>query len=120
MARTVGVEGDEVVVRLTGLTAVAALKRELRIPCAAIVSVSAGIPEQLGWRKAGTSIPWTDYKQGHFSSGGRKAFYSFEHRDRAVTLELDGRFVPGGWELVVVGVDDPAAPVRYFGTASSR
>ncbi len=120
MARSVRVEDDEVVVELSGLTAVAALKRELRIPRAAIVSASAGVPEQLGWRKAGTSVPWTDYKQGRFSPGGRKAFYSFEHRDGAVTLELDGGLVPGGWERVVVGVDDPEALLRYLGTASSR
>ena len=120
MARTVRVEGDEVVVRLTGLTSFAALKRELRIPRAAVVSASPGVPRERGWRKAGSSIPWTDYRQGHFSIGGRKAFYSFEHRDRAVTLELDGKLVPGGWQLVVVGVDDPAGLVDYFGSGSSR
>jgi len=120
MARSVRVGADEVVVRLTGLTAGAALKRELRIPRAAIVSASVGVPAQLGWRTGGTSIPWSDYKQGRFRPGGRKAFYSFERRDGAVTLQLDGALVPGGWELVVVGVDDPEALVRYFGTASSR
>ena len=120
MARSVEVAGDEVVVRLGGLTAAAALKRELRIPCAAIVSASAGAPAKLGLRTGGTSVPWTDYRQGRFRPGGRKAFCSFEHRERAVTLELDGKLVPGGWEVVVVGVDDPERFVRYLGTASSR
>ena len=111
MARSVRVEDDEVLVRLTGLTAGAALKREPRIPRAAVVSVSPGTPAQRGWRKAGTSIPWTDYGQGHFSIGGRKAFYSCEHRDRAVTLELD---------LRVEALLPARRARRYFGSASSR
>jgi hypothetical protein len=45
-------------------------------------------------------------------SAGRKAFYSFEHRDRTVSLELDPALTPGGYELVVLGADDPAALVR--------
>jgi len=115
VGRCVRVDGDELVVRLDGLTAAAALRRELRIPRAAIVSAEPGVPAELGRRRAGASIPWTDYRQGRFSAGGRKAFYSFEHRDRAITLELDGRLVPGAWRLVVVGTDDPAALLRELG-----
>ena len=111
MPRSVRVEGDELVVRLTGWKAAAALKRELRIPRAAIRSVAPGVPSGRGWRTGGTSVPWTDYRQGHFRIEGRKAFYSVEHSERAVTLELDPALAPDGYELVVLGADHPDALV---------
>lgn len=42
MARIVHVNSDGVVVRLTGWTALAALKREVRVPMRAIQSISTG------------------------------------------------------------------------------
>jgi len=103
MARIIDIAGDELRVRLTGLTAVAALKRELRVPLAAIRSASTGAPRKLGMRVAGTDIPFTDIRAGRFRSRGRWSFLSFERGDRAVTLELEGQ----RYDRVVLGVDDP-------------
>ena len=105
MPRSVEVTPDEVVVRLTGWTAAAALKRELRIPRTAIRGVSTDPWREDGWRIAGTAIPFREYRQGRFRRKGRWQFLSFERRDRVVALTLDPR--AAGYDLVVVGVDDP-------------
>ena len=107
MARTVRVDPDAVVIRLTGRTALAALKREVRIPMRAVRSVSTDRYGATGFRVAGTAIPWTDIRAGRFRRGGLWTFLSFDDRDKVVTLELD-RTVPGAaYDLVAVGVDDP-------------
>jgi hypothetical protein len=109
VARIVQVEPDAVVVRLTGWTALAALKRGVRVPMRAIRSVSTGRYDTTGFRIAGTAIPWTDIRAGRFRRGGLWTFLSFDDRDKVVTLELD-RTVPGAaYDLVVVGVDEPDA-----------
>ena len=56
MARIVHVDPDGVVVRLTGWTALAALKREVRVPMRAIRSISTGRYGAMGFRIAGTAI----------------------------------------------------------------
>ena len=89
MGRAVDVTGDAVVVRLSGLDAFAALKRTLRIPRQAIRSVSTARYAGDGLRLGGTSIPFTDIRAGRFRHRGQRAFLSFEHRDRVVTLTLD-------------------------------
>ena len=50
MARIVHVDPDGVVVRLTGWTALAALKREVRVPMRAIRSISTGRYGATGFR----------------------------------------------------------------------
>ena len=109
MARIVEVNPDAVVVRLTGWAALGALKRELRVPLGAITAVSTTRYDATGLRLGGAAIPWTDIRAGRFRRDGRWTFLSFEDRDRVLTLELD-RSVPGAeYDVVAVGVDDPAA-----------
>ncbi len=111
MGRSVDVAAGEVVVRLSGLTAVGAVKRTLRIPLSQIRSVSTERYERTGLRLGGASIPFTDIREGRFRSRGARSFLSFEDRDRVITLGLD-RSAPGvGYDLVVLGVDDPEAVV---------
>ena len=107
MARTISVDRESVLVRLTGWTALAALKREVRIPMRAIRSVSTARYGATGFRIVGTAIPWTDIRAGRFRRAGSWTFLSFEDRDRLVTLELH-RSVPGAaYDAVAVGVDNP-------------
>jgi hypothetical protein len=109
VARIVEVTSDAVVVRLTGWAALGALKRELRVPLRAITSVSTARYGATGLRLGGASIPWTDIRAGRFRRDGLWTFLSFEDRDRVLTLEVD-RSVPGAaYDVVAVGVDDPAA-----------
>jgi len=105
MPRTVEIEPERVVIRLSGWTMLAALKREVVVPRRAIRRVATGPWVEDGWRVAGSAIPWTDYRQGRFRSHGRKVFLSFEDRHRVVVLEVDRDSV--GFDIVVVGVDDP-------------
>jgi hypothetical protein len=109
VARTVRVDPDVVVVRLTGWTALAALKREVRVPIWAIRSLSTGRYGPTGIRVVGTAVPWTGIRGGRFRLNGRWTFLSFDDRDKVLTLELD-RTVPGaGYDRVAVGVDAPDA-----------
>jgi hypothetical protein len=121
VARTVRVDPDAVVVRLTGWTALAALKREVRVPMRAIRSVSTGRYSATGLRIAGTAIPWTDIRGGRFRHAGLWTFLSFDDRDRVLRLGLD-RSVPGAaYDVVAVGVDDPetvAAEIDAWRAAS--
>jgi hypothetical protein len=105
MARTVEITPTEVVVRLSGWTALAAIRRELRIPRSAIQAVSTDRWARDGFRVGGTAFPWSEYRQGRFRRRGRKQFLSFERRDRVVALEVDRGAV--GYDVVAVGVDDP-------------
>jgi len=105
--RSVEITPDEIVVRLSGWTAAAALKRELRIPRTAIRGVSTDPWHGDGWRIAGTAIPFRDYRQGRFRRDGRWLFLSFERRDRVVAVTVDRRAT--GWDVVVIGVEDPEA-----------
>lgn len=109
MSRTIEVTTREVVVRLTGWTAVAALKRELRLPLGAIRSVSIDRYEANGLRLGGTSIPFTDIRAGRFRRSGRSTFLSFDDRDRVLTLVLDRSVEGVDYDVVAVGIDDPAA-----------
>lgn len=108
MARTVEVTDSAVLVRLTGWTAVAALRRALRVPLTAIRAVSTERFGDTGLRLVGTSIPFTDIRHGRFRRQGGWTFLSFEDRDRVLTLELDRSAAGGSYDVVAVGVDDPA------------
>ncbi len=109
-SRTVDLGDDAVVVRLTGRVALAALRRELRIPYAAIRDVSAE-PAELppAWAiRIGTAVPFTDVRHGLFRWQGRWHFYSLNDRRHAITLRLDGFTLAGRpIETVVLGVDEP-------------
>ncbi len=106
MARTVDISPDEIAVRLIGWTAVAALRRDVRIPRSAVRAVSAEPWRDDGIRLGGTSLSWSEYRQGRFRKRGRRQFLSFEQPDRVVAPDVDRAAV--GFDVVVVGVDDPA------------
>jgi hypothetical protein len=109
VGRAVEVTDAEVTVRLSGWAALAALRRQLRIPLGAIVSVSTERYAHDGFRLGGTAIPFTGIRAGRFRRDGLKTFLSFEDRDRVLTLRLD-RGVPGvDYDVVAVGAADPVA-----------
>jgi hypothetical protein len=109
MSRTIEVTDDAVIVRLTGVTAAAALKRDLRIPLAAVRAVSTDRFLDEGWRVAGTSLPFTEIRAGRFRRHGHSTFVSFEDRDRVVSLFLDRAVQWVAYDTVAVGADDPEA-----------
>jgi hypothetical protein len=113
MPRTIEFEDDALVVRLTGLVHYEALTSELRIPYAAIESVSAEPfePPKGTQEIFGTHVPFTDIREGRFQYRGEWYFLSLEDRHKAITLRLNGYHHGGRPEplrVVVLGTRDPA------------
>jgi hypothetical protein len=106
LPRSVELRDGEVVVRLTGLSSLAALKRELRIPLAAVRSVSTDRYAHDGLRLGGAAIPFTDIRAGRFRRDRRRTFLSFEDRARVLTLELDRSAEGVEYDVVAVGTPD--------------
>jgi hypothetical protein len=109
VGRTLDVTKDDVVVRLSGWTALAALRRELRLPLRAITAVSTERYARDGLRLGGTSVPFSEIRAGRFRRDRMRTFLSFHDRDCVVTLALDRSAAGLPYDLVAVGVDDPAA-----------
>jgi hypothetical protein len=106
MARTLEILDDRLVIRLTGITRLAALSGDLEIPYEQIRSVSDE-PFQVPawtWRMGGTAVPFTEILEGHFIHGHDRYFFSFERRDQTITLELEGH----PYRVIVIGVEDPS------------
>jgi hypothetical protein len=114
MPRRVTVTPDAVRIEFTGLSALAALKRELVIPREAIRAVSTEPFEERPWRLAGTHDPIRGYRAGHFRRGGRRYFLSVRRGDPTLRLDLD-REKAGGLDTVVVGLDEPQRVRRELG-----
>ncbi|MCI4323115.1 MAG: hypothetical protein L3K03_03695 [Thermoplasmata archaeon] len=113
MPRSIEFGDHELVLRFTGLLAFETLTATFRIPYDAIRSVTTE-PFQAPFgtlRIFGTSIPFTDIREGRFIHGSEWYFLSFEHRDKTVTLELANFHHgahPDPYRFVVIGSDDPA------------
>jgi hypothetical protein len=119
MARLVTVEGNEVVVRLDGWSAVAALKRKVTTPLAAVRHARAGRFDEDGWRLAGTHIPFTEIRGGRFRRRGRRQFLSFSQREQVLILEAErSRGAP--YDVVAVEVPDAATVAALVEGARSR
>lgn len=107
MPRTIELEDEQLVIRLSGISQFAALVESVAIPYRLVRSVSAAPYEVPPWtvKMAGTGVPFSEIKAGHFLHGKDRYFFSFEHLDRTVTLELEGF----GLKTVVIGVEEPEA-----------
>jgi hypothetical protein len=117
--RRVDIDASDVVVRLTRWDAFWALKRELRIPLAAVVSVWAGRFDDEGWRLAGTAIPFTEIRAGRFRRDGRRQFVSFGRRDPVLVVQADrARGAP--YDVVAVEVPDAESVATAIDDARSR
>ncbi|BAU27775.1 hypothetical protein DFP93_10997 [Aneurinibacillus soli] len=91
MSRKIEWQEDKMVICFTGLTSVAALKRELEIPYSTIKKVSAGTFEVSPFSfRIGTSGIGKNLKEGRFLHNGEWYFLSFENHEHVVILELEG------------------------------
>jgi hypothetical protein len=108
--RTVELGDDAVVVRLCGRVALAALRRELRIPYAANRDVSAEtaeLPPASAFRIR-TALPFTDIRHGLFRWRDRWHCYSLNDPRLAITPRLDGFTLAGRpIDTIVLGVTEP-------------
>jgi hypothetical protein len=104
MGRSITFEANELIIKFSGLTVLAGLKQELRIPYDKIKHVQAG-NFKLHWsalRMMGTSVP-NGYKAGRFLYKGQKYFLSYNNVSQVVVLDLEGY----DYDKVVVEVGTP-------------
>ena len=111
------VEGDEIVVRLSGWDRVWALRREVRAPLALVAEVRvdptiARDPQGAQW--PGTRIPGRVYAGTWLQRDGR-AFWAVRDPTSALVVEFAG----GPWRRWVLTVADRDVAVREI-TAGSR
>ena len=93
MARTIELEPDTLVLRYSGVSALARLTSEERIPYEQIRSVSVGldeVPSALAFRVGTSTAPFADTRKGQFWWAGKRLFLDFEDPARAVVLDLKG------------------------------
>ncbi|HWG51875.1 MAG TPA: hypothetical protein VN677_01110 [Gemmatimonadaceae bacterium] len=113
---TVSVEGDHVRLEVQGWDKVWALKSQLDIPLANILSVRVAPEEARGlWhgiRMPGTQIPGVIIA-GTFYQHDGAVFYDVHDPEQTIALELDHDH----FKRLVIQVDDPAATVALLETA---
>jgi hypothetical protein len=119
VGRRVTLEGEDLVVRLDGWDAAAALKRELRVPLAAVRSVRVGRFDDDGWQIAGTGLPFTEYRAGRFWRRGERQFLSFSRREPVLVVEFD-RSAGAPYDLVAIQISDPGGVASLLEDARRR
>jgi hypothetical protein len=105
---SVEVAGDALRVRLRGLDALLALRRQALVPRSAVVAVHAAPKQevpQTGVRVPGTSIPGL-VRAGSFGTGARRELWDVRRASTYLVLDL----APGQrFHRIVLEVDDPHA-----------
>lgn len=103
---TIELDGDDLVVRFSGLDVVYALRRRVRVPRTAVVSAEAGPPPpRRGLRAPGTHVPGV-LSFGTWRGRFGKDLWGVRRADRVLVVELDGG---ADFERLVLEVDDPDA-----------
>jgi hypothetical protein len=113
MAVTVGIDGDDLVVRLTGWASFASLRRRVSVPVTLVRSVSVRAPAAaragLRWRVFGSFFPGL-VAAGLFRARGRWQFWYVTRAPRVLVVETAGRY-----ERLVLQVPDPDAVAESLG-----
>ncbi|MCZ8517017.1 hypothetical protein O9H85_32615 [Paenibacillus filicis] len=91
MSRQVEFHENELVLHLSGLLSLAALKRQIIIPYRSITKVHVGSFDAPFWmlKMPGTALPGFDIYEGSFRYNGEWYFLSYEHRGPLIIIELD-------------------------------
>lgn len=111
---TVAVDGDELVVRANGAMALWAVRREVRLPVAAVTEVVVANPDECpsGFRSPGAHLPGV-ITAGTFRRAGEQAVWFVARARRVVLIRAPGHRPAA----VVAQVADPDATVRRLGLA---
>ncbi|AND43198.1 MULTISPECIES: hypothetical protein [Cytobacillus] len=104
MSQQVLFEKDEMIIKFTGLTMLAGLKKELRLPYKDIkgVETSGFKLHWLALRIGGTSLP-NGYKAGRFVYKAERYFLHYSNPNNVVQLLLEGH----DFDKVVIEVGKP-------------
>ena len=106
MARKVQFDDENVILKLSGVTAFFALKLNLKIPYNTIKSVYVDSFEAPQWmlRMPGTSISALNIFEGSFKYANDWYFLSYENKTPLLTIELDGH---EKYNYVIFEIDNP-------------
>jgi len=108
MAVRTGLEGEHLLVELTGWDRLLSIKRQLKVPLAAITGIEAKAREEIQrlpgrWlRLPGTYVP----SMVHHGSYGRRPhrdFWALFRQERVLVLRMDG----WDYQRLVLGMEDP-------------
>jgi hypothetical protein len=108
---TVEITGDTLILHVTGVDQVLALKSTVTVPLTHVLAIDqdageAGVPFH-GLKLPGTGIPGV-LTAGSFFSHGQWTFWDVHDPAKAVIIRLHHEH----YERLVVGVDDPVATVE--------
>ena len=93
MARTIELEPDALVLRYSGISALARLASEVPVPYEQIRHASVGldeVPSAWAFRVGVSTAPFGSRRQGQFWWAGKRVFLDLEDPARAVVLDLKG------------------------------
>jgi hypothetical protein len=109
MARSIEFMEDKLVLQLSGLTSLGALKRSVEIPYGAITGIAVeDFKVSLFRFRVGTSI--ADIREGRFLIGDRWCFISYENHKDVVVLELEGH----EFAKVVFQIEHPLETIKLI------
>jgi hypothetical protein len=98
------------IVRVTGVDRILALKSELTVPLEHVLGVARDTEEARSWhhgvRAPGTNVPGV-ITAGTFHEHGERVFWDVHHPERAIALSLRDE----SYAKLVIEVDDPEAVI---------
>jgi hypothetical protein len=102
MSRKIEFTDDKLILHLTGLTSIAALKRHVEIPYSSIINVYVeDFKVSLLQYRIGTSV--ADIREGRFLFGDQWCFISYEEHKDVIVLDLSNH----EFGKVVFQIDNP-------------
>jgi hypothetical protein len=103
----VDITPTSLIIRITGMRRLWALRSRLEIPLAHVVDAEVAPGLALPWiRLLGTSVPGAIHA-GTFLRGRQFEFWDVRHRDRAIAINLLGE----RYSRLVIEVEDPQGTV---------
>lgn len=111
----VSIEGKNLVVTMTGINKVAALKSRIDVPLAHVRGATEDpgiVHESKGLRAPGTHVPGI-ITAGTFHQHGERIFWDVTDGSRAIVIE----FVDEDFARLVITVEDPRASVELANRA---
>jgi hypothetical protein len=107
MSRYVELKEECLKLTLDGLTSLMALKKHLEIPYSNIKTVDTSLPDlPFLWKLAGVKVG--EIQEGHFKRNGEYYFFSLEHSDNIIVLELeDFKIGTHTYRLIAFEVENP-------------
>lgn len=112
---TVSIEGENLVVTMTGMNKIAALKSRIEVPLAHVRGATADpgiVHEPKGLRAPGTQMPGV-ITAGTFHKHGERIFWDVTDGSRAIVIELAEEDLA----RLVITVEDPRSSVDLVNQA---